>query len=182
MKLFVSPHNDDAVLFGAFTLQRERPLVLTVFDSHVQVARGNAHCDAATRRNEDIAAIRGVLGCAIQFGGVPDDNPDPGKVRAALEKWALAAEVWLPAVEVDGHAQHNLVGEIGLEVFSRAIVHRYLTYTTAGKSSHGRVVPFTGAMLRNKLQAMICYQTQIETDSLGCWPHFARNQYEYLAD
>ena len=75
MKLLVSPHNDDSVLFAAFTLQRERPLVLTVFDSFAQVAGGHEGCDAMTRRSEDMRAVHDVLGCDIQFGGVRDDAP-----------------------------------------------------------------------------------------------------------
>lgn len=197
MKLFVSPHSDDSVLFGAFTLQREKPTVLTVYDSYVQVARGNAACDAATRRAEDTAAVAGVLGCEITFDGLRDDlleqiHADPprpdwkllitaeqryeykeGCVRGALEMFQGAEEVWLPAVEKNGHEQHNLVGEVGGAVFKGAKIHRYLTYTrTGGKSIHGTEVKPTGAMVRKKLQALACYKTQIEIDALGCWPWF----------
>ena len=83
------------------------------------------------------------------------------------------SEVWLPAVEKDGHEQHNLVGEIGAEVFKGATIHRYLTYTrTRGKSTNGIEVKPTGVELLKKLQALACYKTQIEIDALGCWPHF----------
>ena len=82
MKLFVSPHNDDAVLFGAFTLLRERPVVLTVFDSYVQVARGFKLADFSARRNEDVRAVRDVLGCAIQFAAVRDDIPGADSLRS----------------------------------------------------------------------------------------------------
>ena len=184
MKLFVSPHNDDATLFGSFTLQRERPLVLTVFDSHVQPARGHTKCDADTRRKEDLDAMA-VLGCAIEFSGVPDNEPDAtirGRIEAALRKWT-PAEVWLPAVEPGGHDHHNLIGEIGTAVFKGARIHRYLTYTrTAGKSTNGREIKPSGAMVRAKLQALACYVTQLEIDALGCWPHFIRDQSEYAID
>ena len=187
-KLFVSPHNDDAVMFGFFTLEREKPTVLTVFDSYVQPSRGFAECDVMTRRLEDREAIRGVAGCALQFGAVRDDEREPGirpAVRAALERWAGVEEVWLPAVEVGGHWQHNLVGEVGGEVFEAARQHRYLTYTRDGKSTASTVpgvhrVPCTGAMIRKKLLALACYRTQIEIEGLGCWPHFVRSQEEYV--
>jgi LmbE family N-acetylglucosaminyl deacetylase len=182
MKLFVSPHNDDAALFGAFTLQREIPRVLTVFDSYVQVSRGHARCTKEARQREDWLAAT-TLGCRIDFAGVPD-NLSLGvltRTAEALWPWKLATEVWLPAVEPDGHDQHNLVGEIGLDVFSKAKIHRYLTYTRAnGKSTNGVPVPCTGAMVLKKLQALACYKTQIEIDELGCWPHFLRDQTEYL--
>ena len=32
VKLLIDPHGDDAVLFASFTVMRERPLVLVVFD------------------------------------------------------------------------------------------------------------------------------------------------------
>lgn len=174
MKLFLSPHNDDAVLFASFTLQRERPLVLTVFDSHIQVSRGHAQCSAPARRLEDMAAMT-ILGCDVAFSGVPDDC-DPHwirtRVHSALSHWT-PTEVWLPAVEEGGHEQHNFVGEIGLEAFKGATIHRYLTYTrTKGKSTNGREMKPTGTMVLKKLQALACYRTQIEIDALGCFPHF----------
>ena len=41
--LFISPHNDDETLFGAFTLCREAAdiQVVVVFDGHVQASRGS---------------------------------------------------------------------------------------------------------------------------------------------
>jgi hypothetical protein len=41
VKVFLSPHHDDETLFGAFTLLRERPLVVIVTDSYVQFNRGD---------------------------------------------------------------------------------------------------------------------------------------------
>jgi LmbE family N-acetylglucosaminyl deacetylase len=181
MKLFVSPHNDDAVLFGAFTLLRSEPTVLTVFDSFVQVQRGYAECNAAARRAEDLDAMH-ILGCTIQFGGVRDDEADlwlRTRVHSALSHWR-PQEVWIPAVESGGHEQHNLVGEIGAEVFVRAKVHRYLTYTGSGKSRWGQEVAATGAMIRKKLQALACYKTQLEIEALNCFQHFARDLSEWM--
>lgn len=185
MRLFVSPHNDDAVLFGAFTLQRERPQVLTVFDSFVQVERGFLNCTAQARRAEDLRAIT-VLDCAFHSGYVPDSlsgEKAGSAVRGMLESWAeRVTEVWLPAVEVNGHEQHNLVGQIGLDVFSKANRHCYLTYTAAGKSVNGTPVPCTADMIWRKLIALACYRTQLEVHELGCWPHFLRDQTEYLVE
>lgn len=181
MKLFVSPHNDDAVLFGCFTLQRERPEVLTVFDSFVQPARGHRACTAAVRRREDCDAIELACGLRVHFGCVRDDAPGLG-VEVALETFAGGVdEVWLPATEPGGHEQHNLVSRAGLQVFGgRAAIHWYLTYTDQGKSRSDREVIPTGRMVRTKLEALACYRTQLEIDALGCWPHFLDLR-EYLA-
>jgi LmbE family N-acetylglucosaminyl deacetylase len=183
VKLFVSPHNDDAVLFGAFTLMREHPLVLTVYDSYVQVTRGQPRCHWEIRRKEDRDAVCGVLHCNIIFGGVRDDDEFSrdrvGKVLGELKP----TEVWLPALEDDGHEQHNVVALMGLKVFSGAKIHRYLTYTRpGGKSRTGKAEPANGQMVLKKLQALACYRTQIEIDELGCWPHFLRDQNEYCLD
>lgn len=184
-KLFVSPHNDDAALFGAFTLLREKPMVLTVFDSFVQVERGYPECNADARRDEDRRAIAICLQCTIHSGYVPDNLPvaeAAPKVHSVLSQWRRVTEVWLPAVEQGGHEQHNLVGELGLEVFREAKIHRYLTYTRAGKSTGGTLVTPEGPMVLKKLQALTCYRTQIEINPLGSWPHFLRDQNEYVLD
>jgi LmbE family N-acetylglucosaminyl deacetylase len=173
MKLFVSPHNDDAVLFGAFTLQRDQPLVLTVFDSYVQ--RG---ISISERRHEDFEAML-IMGCALKFGGVSDSAPDNGEAMAALQVYQPTT-VWLPAEEPGGHPQHNLIARLGREVFRGSVIHYYLTYTTRGKSTGGRRVDYTGRMLRKKLQALACYKSQIEIDALGCAEHFIRDQSEYM--
>jgi hypothetical protein len=182
MKLFVSPHNDDAALFGNFTLQRERPVVLTVFDSHLQWARGHSDCCVGVRRQEDFDALVTILGCRLRFGGIFDDDPEPWAAIVTLLTEFRADgvdEVWIPAIEDGGHAQHNLVGEIGQQVFQGLTIHRYLTYTEKGKSTGGRLVPYNGKMLRKKLMSLVCYKTQIEIDALGCAEHFARDQREY---
>jgi hypothetical protein len=185
-KLFVSPHNDDAVLFGAFTLLREKPMVLTVFDSFVQVDRGYPECNADARRAEDVKAVSVCLGCAIHSGYVPDNLTKAAaapKVYEVLSMWRRMPEVWLPAVEGAGNEQHNLVGELGLEIFKGAKIHRYLTYTrTGGKSTGGTLVTPDGPMVLKKLQALACYRTQLQINALGCWPHFLRDQYEYVLD
>jgi LmbE family N-acetylglucosaminyl deacetylase len=174
LKLLVSPHQDDAVLFAAYTLQREKPLVLTVYDSFIQVERGHKECTAIARRCEDLEAMN-VLGCQVQFGGVPDTMGAEAaqRINTLLDEFE-PEEVWLPAVEIGGHEHHNLVGLIGGRMFSmRARIHRYLTYTrTGGKSTGGTEVQPTGAMVRRKLLALACYKTQLEIDALGCWPHF----------
>src|SRR3982751_5072451 len=112
MKLFLSPHNDDAVLFGTFTLLREKPLVLTVLDSYIQVARGADWCDAATRRREDEEAVHDILGCSICFAGERDDAPDWNRIEDIFSGFEgflgqPLETIYAPAVEENGHEHHN---------------------------------------------------------------------------
>jgi LmbE family N-acetylglucosaminyl deacetylase len=183
VKLFISPHNDDAVLFGAFTLMRDRPVVMTVLDSYVQLRRGHAEADVFLRRAEDIAAITGVLNRPVLFGGVSDDQPlekMAEEIRQVFREVGPVQEAWLPLWEDGGHDHHNLVATIGRQEFAVHNIHWYLTYTAAGKSTGGVRVMCSGQMVRKKLEALACYKSQLDIDALGCYPHFLRDQTEYL--
>lgn len=178
MKLFLSPHNDDAVLFGAFTILREKPLVVTVFDSYLQPTRGNKGCDYVTRRKEDEAAFR-ILGCDFRFMGMRDDRPDWDGVARHLQVADMlnggVCTVYAPTIEGGGHEHHNRIGEIADQVFGDRVVH-YMTYTKAGKST-GVLVPYEPEWVLLKLKAMACYESQIKLPS--CMPHFTRGLEEY---
>ncbi len=186
--LFISPHNDDETLFGAFTLHREKPTVLIVFDSYVQVARGNINCDAHTRRLETRAACRelGIMSDDIVYLGLRDDTEySIDQVATALEEKTRGmdrSKIWSPIVDNLGHAQHNLVG---LAVSSSQMVDpdetdlvRYGTYTTAGKMTTGlsEVIPAPEA-IRAKMLALSCYKSQIKIEN--CREHFLRDLKEY---
>lgn len=181
MKLFVAPHNDDEILWGAFTLLREKPLVLIVFDGYVQGQRG-APVTADQRRKESMAALE-VLGLVghLRFLNFRDDDPTVTEQMVARRIAALGAEeIYAPAFEPGGHHQHNLVANAcnGLPV-----VKRYLTYTPAGKSTSAQEVPILdGSWIALKLRALACYASQHALDPrMGCWPHFLRDQREYYA-
>lgn len=180
MKLFVSPHNDDEALFGAFTLLREKPEVLIVFDGYIQHLRG-ARVSALERRNESIAAME-ILGIArLRFLGLHDDDSTVTSEMIRREIKALCpTEIYAPASEPGGHHQHNLVARACENL---PVAHRYLTYTPAGKSISAREVPILdGSWIGLKLRALACYESQHALDPrLGCWPHFLRDQREYYA-
>lgn len=184
-KLFLSPHNDDEVLFGAFTIQREAPDVAVVFDSHLQPERGHGECRWDTRRRESNAGVRClrdfeyVSPFEVFFLGLSDREAwTVGELVTIMSQKFVArkveySEVWAPGEETRGHEHHNLVAAAALLVFPNAKIHRYLTYTrTSGKSTHGIEVKPKGIEVRRKLEAMACYKTQLENDALGCWPHF----------
>jgi len=174
VKLFLSPHNDDAALFGSFTILRERPAVVTVFDSYIQEARGTG-VTARQRRQEDLAAMQ-ILGAPMQFLGISDRAPDAAELRRRLAEFGQPEMVWAPQPEPNGHGHHNLVGEVAGGVFQN--VTYYMTYTTAGKSIGHRVAhPPKWAIL--KLCALACYGSQI--GQANQVEHFLREQHEYYA-
>lgn len=189
MKLFLSPHNDDEALFGAFTIMRERAAVAIVFDSMIQEQRG-AGITAPDRRMETLEAMDILAGedddgitewePDVRLLGFSDAAPDPFAIEAAFRKFGQPDMVYAPAVEVDGHPHHNLVGELAAKVFTN--VTHYMTYTKAGKSV-GREVPIEdGAWIGRKLRALACYESQHRIDPrIGCWPHFTRDLTEYYA-
>ena len=55
MKLHLSPHNDDESLFAAYTLIREKPTVLIISDSDMQLDRG---ISAAQRKASESGSWR----------------------------------------------------------------------------------------------------------------------------
>jgi len=65
-QILIAPHNDDEVLFAAYTLMRNRLHVVIVTDSYIQEERGDIGCDAETRRQESIKACA-LLGCSVSF-------------------------------------------------------------------------------------------------------------------
>lgn len=179
MAIFISPHNDDETLFGAFTILRTLPLVVVVFDSYAQEQRGNP-VTWRQRRAETLAACE-ILGVRAIFLGFSDADPSitAGDVRARL-LGALGAyneAVFAPAAEPDGHDQHNLVAAA---VDDGPGVCRYLTYQReAGKSTSANAVPvLKPEWIGLKLRALACYESQW-APRLGCYPHFLRDQTEY---
>lgn len=181
MAIFIAPHNDDETLFGAFTILREKPLVVIVYDGYLQHDRG-LPVEAFQRRNETRRALEHLGGIPCYLG-IPDNDPGvtAGTIRAKfLEALGRFNEtVYAPAWEHDGHDQHNLVASA---IDDGPNVKRYLTYTRhGGKSTSGRPVPIEAAeWIPKKLAALACYTSQFNLDArMGCFPHFLRDQSEY---
>jgi len=128
-KLFLSPHNDDEALFGAFTIMREKPLVLIVTDSHIQYLRGDG-ITPGQRRLETQRAMK-KLGVEIYFLDIPDDNITKEILTTALNTIPYgnirnAKVVFAPMIE-GGNRVHDIVGEVAHEMFSNVL--HYSTYT-----------------------------------------------------
>lgn len=183
MKLLLSPHNDDAVLWTTFTILRERPHIAVILDSYVQVNRGHTDCTAEARRREDSTALVGVLDCReLTFLRFRDDRPDWEGIKAELQHLYQSRNdidlVYAPLPEPNGHDHHNRIGDIARELWPGKVKF-YCTYTNKGKTK-GVVVPYQPEWVLLKLRALACYETQVRLDN--CCEHFLRDQFEYYAD
>jgi LmbE family N-acetylglucosaminyl deacetylase len=178
--LFISPHNDDECLFGAFTLCREAAdiQVIIVFDGYIQAQRGE-QVTSEERRIETVNALKelGVVKPPV-FLGFRDDLPDWPAVLLRLERLnEIYKPVWtyIPWQEPNGHTQHNGVGHCAENVFDRC--KHYTTYSTAGRTTgRTRITPEPDWIIR-KLRALSCYSSQIHI--ANCREHFMRGLEEY---
>lgn len=168
MKLFIAPHNDDEVLFGAFTLMREKPLVIVVTDSYIQPNRGEVGCSARERREETSKAMK-LLGCPVFFAGLRDDTLTASDVISLLASFEGFEKVYAPAIQ-GGNLQHDMIGNAAVQVFGDKLV-QYMTYTKTELWTKGNieVVP-TPEEVELKEKAIWCYQSQIKLPSTK--PHF----------
>lgn len=176
--VFLSPHNDDEALFGAYTLMRIKPLVIIITDSYIQPMRGDGGCSADVRRNETIEAMK-LAGCPVLFLGIPDASLTEQTLKERLA--GLNAEtIYIPAIQ-GGNPQHDLVGKVGMELFGHKNVERYCTYTKEEFWTTGgwEIMPTQQEVeLKNKM--LDCYRSQLALKSTA--PHFqaVRNRSEWL--
>lgn len=174
--LWISPHNDDETLFGAYTLMRYHPVVLVVTDSYIQFERGDG-ITAEQRRQETLAAMR-LLGCPVVWGGIRDADLNEYNCRNLFESFENFDRVYAPMVQ-GGNVHHDIIGTVAAQMFPNLI--RYPTYTkTELWTPEGvSVIPEPDEIiLKNK--ALDCYQSQINLPSTR--PHFdaVRNKCEWL--
>lgn len=184
MKVFLSPHHDDETLFGAFTLLRERPLVVIVTDSYVQFNRGDGITNEG-RWTETHAAME-ILGCEVNGLGVRDDRITFAAVverlRERFDHRPIEA-VYAPAIE-HGHPHHDIIGEAALSVFRGKVpLLQYSTYSSRSPfySNHGAIeVKGTPRERELKALAMDVYRSQMARS----WRHFteADGKSEWLTE
>lgn len=186
--LFLSPHNDDEALFGAYTLLREAPdvHVVVVLKSMVQESRGTG-ITHWMREQETNAALVQLGGGRINWkqwsGACNDQDPDWNVVRAAVLSLAWTPlfdgghydRVYAPApYEEGGHPHHDMIGQIALDVFrDEAEVTLYHSYRNGRGREEGTPVPVEDPdWIRRKLLALACYGSQIRLENTG--HHFAQ--------
>lgn len=178
MKLLLSPHNDDECLFAAYTLMRERPLVVVVTDSDAHVAEG---VTAQQRREESRRACE-LLGVPVVFLGMTDGALDQQKEDLRRRLGPFASQPWshvyAPAIQ-GGHKDHDAVGDVVSSMFST--VSYYATYA-AGEcfTPLGSEIKPTPKEVDRKNMALECYASQIRLARGECRFDVVRGRSEYL--
>lgn len=167
MDVFISPHNDDETLFGAYTLMREKPLVVIVTDSWIQPLRGDRGCSAGERWDETSKACE-ILGCKPVRLGIRDDSLTEEGLIQAFQELVNVERVWAPAIQ-GGNWQHDLIGKIAKATWKHCV--QYTTYTKTELWTKGdiEIIP-TEEEKELKLKALNCYTSQINLPSTR--PHF----------
>lgn len=160
--IFWEPHHDDSVLFAAYTLLREKPTVITVF-SHPSVKR----------QVESMKAMD-VVGCNYGMVGLNEQEIDKSMLeqRMELERSRMTEryKVFAPAIEIDGHIEHNMVSWFATKVFGADNVTHYMTYRRGhGRSRSDNEVEPEPGWRALKMQAMACYVSQIERADTRPW-------------
>jgi LmbE family N-acetylglucosaminyl deacetylase len=187
-KLLIDPHGDDGVLFCSFLTMKEKPLVVVVVDSYIQVARGHAGSTAERRRLESSLAMMELGMPRPEFLGIRDDDPDWKALRTWLNETTHCQgfeEVIYPAYEQGGHPHHNQVALCVQEVFNGPEKKtQYLTYTRGHGRSRVSMIPGVGEkpftnvaveviptpdMIARKHRALACYQSQMEVPDCASW-------------
>lgn len=179
--LFLAPHNDDETLFGAYTLLAAKPTVVVCLWGTTQ----GIHGDVRVRETKEAMKVLDIEDVRHLY--VPDDRRSQdlalwlrqGMLRISAER--EFSTVFAPMIEDGGHEQHNLVGELALEIFDHVIP--YATY----RRGHGRTKTSIEVGCRpewpaRKLAAMACYKSQIRLESTRPWFFDVDAQREWYGD
>ena|SRR3990167_9831140 len=177
--LAIIPHEDDESLFLAYTLMRERPLVLVVTSGWIQYLRGNLGCHEDTRRAETVRAME-ILGCPVAFLGIKDTELTEELFRKRIGPFARLEfeRIYAPAIQ-GGNPQHDLIGKIAGQSFSNCTYYTTYTKTELWTKGEIEVVP-TEEEKALKIKALECYKSQINLGATR--PHFLAviNKSEWL--
>ena len=166
--IVLAPHGDDEALFVAYTCMRER--------AHVIICSQDADPEIRKARSLETTAAITILGCSHHEWPITAGAIDWEEAKKKLEPWnstALVAStpdrVYAPAVNPEGHQEHNLIGNLAIAVFGDKVIP-YGTYAPRGQREQlaTEVVP-TADEIQRKLQAIACYRTQIENPSTRPW-------------
>lgn len=171
MTILFSPHNDDESLFACYTIMREKPLVVVVYDGYQHQRKFNIGVNV--RRNESIMAMK-LLGVKVEFMGLSDDESyDPYEMETLFKKYE-ADKIYIPAI--GKNPQHNLVSSVCSSVFKDVV--RYCTYDDNLQQKGSIEVIPTDEEIELKNKCLDCYISQLKIN-----PHHfeaVRNKSEYL--
>jgi LmbE family N-acetylglucosaminyl deacetylase len=169
MKILLSPHPDDETLFAAFTILREKPLVVVVTYPTLQGNNGDE------RLLESYKAMK-ILGAPVCFLGIKEDALTEENLREKLQVFTHTEidVAYIPEYEEGGNPHHNLVNKIGREMFGNT--KNYKTYTDLNDRTIGREIIPTSEELELKKLAMNCYVTQKQNANTA---HYFNTTKEY---
>jgi LmbE family N-acetylglucosaminyl deacetylase len=156
MDIFLSPHNDDEALFGAYTIMRKKPIVVVVTDSFVEEKRGDG-VTAEERIQETKNACK-VMGVECDFLHLRDDEITEDILHETLGNIYGVDTCYCPAFEVGGNPIHNLVARVAPVFFD--CIH-YMTYTGESTKTKGKtIITPTEAEKELKRKTLDCYPSQ----------------------
>lgn len=175
MKLFLSPHNDDETLFGAFTILRERPRVIVCYDS---AAAQRVYGRPEIREDESRQACTILEAETIEQWHMPPGDENFLHSRLSTLMFAGTIEhVWAPNLDCS-HPDHRMLAEVAADVFGDKLT-TYHTYKD-GVRVEGWSVPILGDdWVGRKLQALACYRSQFHTPARQ---FFLGHQYEFYGE
>jgi LmbE family N-acetylglucosaminyl deacetylase len=171
-KIVLAPHNDDEALFCAYTIIREKPLVIVVTDGFNQTIYGRP-TDWLERRKESIRAMN-ILGASVVFLSIKDTELTDLLLIDRLSN-LNPDEVYAPAVQ-GGHHHHDLIGKVAKTLFNDKVKY----YSNYSKKylfvMQGQEIKPTPEEIELKNRALAEYRTQKDE------PHFlaVKNKSEYF--
>lgn len=164
----LEPHPDDCALFACFLALRHQAKIVTVLAPNRMAGLGYPGGPVPTgQRLEEHRQAMAELGAEWEAWHFDDFSPNTDAIAdrlVALDCDPLIA----PAVEEDGHPDHNLVGSLA-QIHGAELI-QYTTYTRAGgRSSSAHEVPFEPGWPVLKLRALACYESQIAHPATQPW-------------
>jgi LmbE family N-acetylglucosaminyl deacetylase len=144
MKLFLSPHPDDEILFGLDILIEQRPLVVII--THAKHQGNNGY----ERALESYKAIKD-LGLSICYLQIDEDKLTEEILIDKLKDFYTTDVVYVP--DLSDNPQHNLVKSVADKIFRN--VYHYPNYLNGIVNKETKYPELRASVLKY-------YKTQIE--------------------
>lgn len=167
--VLLSPHNDDETLFAAYSCLMHQPRVVVCLYPDLQERRGGP---PASVRIAETEAAMAILGCLWTQWAFSEAETVPYNT---LEIWMRELResydtVIAPAIENGGHAHHNLIGSLALEVWGGSNIYPYTTYRRGfGRTVGERPIEPLPEWIAKKHEALACYRSQIALPDTRPW-------------
>lgn len=155
--IFLSPHSDDESLFGSIILQRYKPVVMVVTDSHNQYY---SHGITAHERREESKAACKLLGVNVEFLGIADHRLSLYRhvMEWVIKSLSPATVIFAPALQ-GGHRDHDTVSRIASHMSDMRVIF-YATYGNLSIIEDYKTLKPTVAEYNLKVDALRCYPSQ----------------------